>query len=431
MGGVAVLVTLLAAACSDASGIVDEVGGVVAPSGAATASPAAAEPPATSPRTRDRVRRPSSWVATCSGTTPSGTPRRRTTARTGRGTRYDWDPMFAALKPLIESADLAICHSEVPFAAPGAAPESYPVFAAPRSIAPWIASMGWDACTTASNHSWDQGFDGVTTTAELFEANGIPHIGTFRSEAERDQPVILTTADGVRVGVVAATYGLNGFVTPEDQWWAVSQTTEVRDDLLDQAARARAAGADIVIAHVHWGTEYDHLPNADQVALADALTASPERGPRARRARPRRPADHQGQRQVGRLRLRQHGRAERGRAARRLRGHRRRLRVHRAAATAAGLVSRAAYVPTQWNHYPPGNPIRIVDAAGAHLASVRSAVNGVGRNRGLHEDQLLSAGASCLHRPVGFARPRASSPRHHDHEARPCLRRQTAWSTCS
>ena len=31
---------------------------------------------------------------------------------------------------------------------------------------------------------------------------------------------------------------------------------------------ARAAGADIVIVHLHGGWEYDHLPNADQVALA-------------------------------------------------------------------------------------------------------------------------------------------------------------------
>ena len=52
------------------------------------------------------------------------------------------------------------------------------------------------------------------------------------------------------------------------------------------------------------------------------------------------------------------------------------------------LVSRAAYVPTQWNHYVPGNPIRITGAAGSHLASVRGAVDGVGHNGGLHEDRL-------------------------------------------
>ena len=308
-------------------------------------------------------------------------------ARTGRGHRLDLDPTFARLRPLISGADLAFCHEEVPFAAPSQHPRSYPIFAAPREIAPWIASAGWDACTTASNHSWDQGFEGVTTTADLLEANGIPHIGTFRSRAERDQPVILTTADGVRIGVVAATYGLNGFVTPEDQWWAVSQLTETRDDLLDQAARARAAGADIVIAHVHWGTEYDPLPNAEQVALAEVLTASPDvdlvLGEHAHVVQPI---------------TKMHGKwVVYGFGNMVAQNEVERPQAYEGIAVdfdfverpdGGWVVDRAAYVPTQWNHYKPGNPIRIVDATGSHLDSVRSAVNGVGGNRGLVEEQL-------------------------------------------
>ena len=98
-------------------------------------------------------------------------------ARTGRGTAFDFDPMFAALRPMIEAADLAVCHEEVPFAAPGAAYESYPVFAAPPEIATWIGSMGWDLCTTASNHAVDQGYDGLVRTANLLERAGVGHVG--------------------------------------------------------------------------------------------------------------------------------------------------------------------------------------------------------------------------------------------------------------
>ena len=91
--------------------------------------------------------------------------------------------MFAALRPIIEAADLAVCHEEVPFAAPGAAYQSYPVFAAPPAIAGWIGSMGWDVCTTASNHAVDQGYDGLVRTADLLEAAGVAHVGTFRTAA--------------------------------------------------------------------------------------------------------------------------------------------------------------------------------------------------------------------------------------------------------
>ena len=93
-------------------------------------------------------------------------------ARTGRGKDYDFDPMFAALRPLVGKADVALCHEEVPFAAPGQAPQNFPVFAAPPEAASWIGAFGFDACTTASNHSLDQGYDGLVRTADPHALSG-------------------------------------------------------------------------------------------------------------------------------------------------------------------------------------------------------------------------------------------------------------------
>ncbi len=188
------------------------------------------------------------------------------------GAPYDFDPMFADVRPVIEDADLALCHEEVPFAAPGQALQSYPVFAAPPEVAPWIASMGWDACTTASNHALDQGFDGLVHTADLLEEAGVAHVGTFRTAAERREPVVLD-ANGVKVGVVAGTYGLNGFPLPEGREWSVSMLDV--DDLLRQARAARDAGAEVVVVHLHDGWEYDELPNQSQIDSVERLTASP------------------------------------------------------------------------------------------------------------------------------------------------------------
>ena len=299
------------------------------------------------------------------------------------GHRFDFDPMFAWLRPFIASADLAICHEEVPFAAPGERLSSYPVFRAPHQIARWIGSMGWDACTTASNHSMDAGVEGIRETADLLDAAGVAHVGTFRSPAERRDPVVLRTGNGVRVGIVAATYGLNGYVLPAGSEYAVSQLGDP-DDLLAQAHRARAAGADIVVAHVHWGTEYDHLPTAEQVALARRLTASPDvdlvLGEHAHVVQPvtrvngkwvvyglgnmvaqselERPAAYEGITMTF---------------------------VFTEQPDGGWRVTRASYLPTQWNAYGGGNPIRIRRATGTHLASIRAAVDGVGGNARLRE----------------------------------------------
>jgi poly-gamma-glutamate synthesis protein (capsule biosynthesis protein) len=316
-------------------------------------------------------------------------------ARTGRGRGFDFDPMFASLRPLIRSADVAICHEEVPFAAPGGPYLGYPVFAAPPMIAGWIAHTGWDACVTASNHSLDQGYDGLLRTADLLDAAGVAHVGTFRSRAERRHPVIVTTEQGVEVAIVAGTYGTNGFPLPEGREWAVSLWDA--DNLLAQAHRARRAGADIVVVHLHGGTEYDPLPTAEQVALVRRLTASPDvdlvLGEHAHVVQPITRVhgtwvvyglgNMVAQSEVTRPRAYE-GITVEFTFTERLDGGFR--------------VSDAAYVPTTWNTWSPGVPIRIrrVRQALTHgygdttrlreaLREVRAAVHGLGPVPGLHE----------------------------------------------
>jgi poly-gamma-glutamate synthesis protein (capsule biosynthesis protein) len=315
-------------------------------------------------------------------------------ARTGKGRRFDFDPMFAALRPLVEAADVAVCHEEVPFAAAGAPYQSYPVFAAPPAIAGWIGSMGWDACSTASNHAVDQGYDGLVRTADLLEAAGVAHVGTFGTLRERRRPVILTTDQGVKVGLVGGTYSLNGFPPPAGREWSVSMW-DARN-LLAQAKAARLAGADIVVVKYHGGTEYDPMPNAQQVALARRLTASPYvdlvvgehahvvqpitrvngkwvvygLGNAVAQSETSRPRAYEGI-TVG-FRFRQSGKGF--------------------------VVDRAEYVPTYWNHYGAGRPIRIQRVVRAlalgigdqarlqqALVATRAAVNLLGRAPGLVE----------------------------------------------
>jgi poly-gamma-glutamate synthesis protein (capsule biosynthesis protein) len=193
--------------------------------------------------------------------------------RNGKGVDgFDFDPMFTALKPVISGANVAICQQEVPFAPVGGPYTGYPVFAAPPQIATWLGTMGYDACTTSSNHSIDQGFSGLVRTATTLEQAGVRNVGTFRTVEERAKPVIVQTQAGVKVGIVGGTYSLNGLVLPKDKQWAVSLWDA--PNLLAQAKAARQAGADIVVVQIHGGNEYQVKPTAEQEALAAALTAS-------------------------------------------------------------------------------------------------------------------------------------------------------------
>lgn len=85
--------------------------------------------------------------------------------RRGHG-GYDFAPLLAGMQPVIASADLAICHQEVPLAKPGGPYRNFPLFAVPPQVVKAIAATGYDVCTTASNHAVDQGFAGLKRTLE-------------------------------------------------------------------------------------------------------------------------------------------------------------------------------------------------------------------------------------------------------------------------
>jgi poly-gamma-glutamate capsule biosynthesis protein CapA/YwtB (metallophosphatase superfamily) len=193
--------------------------------------------------------------------------------RSGRG-GYDFAPLLAGMKPVIASADMAICHEEVPLARPGGPYRNFPLFAAPPHVVRAISATGYDVCTTASNHSVDQGFAGLKRTLDDLDRIKIAHVGTARTKTESQRPTIFTTKQGVKIAIVAATFSLNGLPMPKGKPWAVQRTSAKA--LLGQAHRARTAGAQIVLAAVHAGTEYSTSENEQQIKLARALTASPD-----------------------------------------------------------------------------------------------------------------------------------------------------------
>jgi poly-gamma-glutamate synthesis protein (capsule biosynthesis protein) len=139
-----------------------------------------------------------------------------------------------------------------------------------------LAGAGYDLCSTASNHSLDDGTDGLVRTLDALDTAGIAHTGTYRTEAESREPRIVDVG-GIRVGHVAGTFGLNGVPLPADREWSVD-VADVPDvaGMLAAAARARAAGAEVVVASLHCCVEYAYDPTDAQVAAVHALLASPD-----------------------------------------------------------------------------------------------------------------------------------------------------------
>lgn len=180
----------------------------------------------------------------------------------------DYRRLLAGIKPLISGADLGICHLETPLAPKGGPYSGYPSFSAPPEIVDALKDTGYDNCSTASNHTIDQGVEGATRTLDKLDEAGIKHTGSARSAEEAKKPLIVDVK-GVKVAQLSFAYGFNGIKVPSGKPWLVNQIDA--DKVIAEAKAARKAGAQVVLASLHWGTEYQHEPNAEQRQLAKKL----------------------------------------------------------------------------------------------------------------------------------------------------------------
>jgi Bacterial capsule synthesis protein PGA_cap len=186
----------------------------------------------------------------------------------GGGRRYDFAPLFAPVRRPIARADLALCHVETPLV-PGPV-QGYPVFRTPPDLAGSIRRVGWDACSTASNHSLDAGQYGIGTTLRALRSAGVKATGTARSGRARQRTTMIRVK-GVRVAFLSYTAVSNGQAVPHP--WSVNWASP--GPILRDARRARRRGARLVIVNIHWGTEFVAAVSPQQRVLARRLTRSP------------------------------------------------------------------------------------------------------------------------------------------------------------
>ncbi|MFE5842621.1 CapA family protein [Streptomyces niveus] len=187
------------------------------------------------------------------------------------GAGHDFVPMLAGVKPVVSAADVAICHMETVYGPDGGPFTGYPSFASPPEIAGALKATGYDSCSTASNHTLDAGADGISRTLGALDKAGVKHAGSARSAEEDTRPALLD-AGGAKVAQLAYTYDTNGKPLPGGQPWAVDLIDE--EKIIADSRAARAAGADVVVVSMHWGTEWQTAPDEKQLRLGERLTAS-------------------------------------------------------------------------------------------------------------------------------------------------------------
>ena len=181
---------------------------------------------------------------------------------------YDFSYVFDDISLYTKTADICIGNLETTFAGEDVGYSSYPTFNTPDSLAYELKDIGVDVLSTAGNHALDKGFNGLSRTIDVLNDADISHLGTYKSKEEQDKTLI-KYVKGIKIAFVNFAYGTNGIPIPSDKPYCVNLIDE--NLMKEQIDRAKEEEPDIIIACMHWGTEYKTTPNSTQEQLADFL----------------------------------------------------------------------------------------------------------------------------------------------------------------
>ena len=182
-------------------------------------------------------------------------------ARTATG-GYDYSSYFEYVKDEIQSADFAIANLEVTLG--GKPYKGYPAFSAPDEYLTAIHNAGFNVLITANNHSLDRGRKGLERTIQLIDSLKIPHAGTYLNAEERENKYpLLLEKKGFRIAILNYTYGTNGIPVTPPNIVNYIDTTIISKDI----EASKTLNPDAIIACMHWGIEYQSLPDKEQKFL--------------------------------------------------------------------------------------------------------------------------------------------------------------------
>lgn len=162
---------------------------------------------------------------------------------------------FGVTAPVLSRADLTMVNLETAIAVGGTPEQKSFTFQAPPAAFTALHDAGIDLATMANNHGADYGAAGLRQTLAAIAASRFPVVG-IGANADAAYAPYYRTVNGVRVAVVAASQ-----VSDETlAHFSASDTSpgiaDAHSARLIAAVRAARARADVVIAYIHWGTEY-------------------------------------------------------------------------------------------------------------------------------------------------------------------------------
>lgn len=189
-----------------------------------------------------------------------------------------YEEIFRDVAPLIADADLSTLNLEGNLAG---APFGATTGSAPQSLAYALKKTGLDMIQLANSYSFNRGPSGLSATVDSAIAAGLEPVGVFKNTSQFNEKrgFSLYQVQDIKIAVVAFTKGMGGqsllsYVDCVNLLYKDYETTYQKVDtdginaVLDDIDRE---SPDIVIALVHWGSEFNDNISSTQKSIIKLL----------------------------------------------------------------------------------------------------------------------------------------------------------------
>ena len=191
------------------------------------------------------------------------------------GSDYDYTEMFLDVAHILAEADLTAVNLEGNLSG---APYGSSSASAPQQMADALRRAGVDLVQLANSYSINQGLSGLSATISAVRAAGMEPVGVYENTAafRSGKGYTIQTVQGVKIAFVAFTKGMDGMALPAGSEDCVNLLyedyestyqdidTEGITSILEAASKENP---DIIIAMLHWGSEYKDAISDSQESL--------------------------------------------------------------------------------------------------------------------------------------------------------------------
>ncbi len=201
---------------------------------------------------------------------------------------YDFTGMLQYMKPYFQKYDYVVANLETTLGGTAAGEYmGWPRFNCPDSMIDALKDAGFTMLLTANNHAYDTGSAGFLRTQTVLKEKKMDYLGTVQNAA--DATYLVKDINGIQIGMVCYTYNtgidsqgctqLNGqhTMSAADSKLICTFNTSTLDAFYTEIQGVLNAmkedGAEATIVFIHWGDEYELVPDENQKAIAAKLCA--------------------------------------------------------------------------------------------------------------------------------------------------------------